>query len=167
MGTNFIPGLSIRRVLLSVCVFLCSVLLFSLERALDFPILSRMDLNQSKQIAEAFTTHFYNAFDTNRSTLADLYCEASLLQFESSPVVIGKDEIVKKLVSLPMQTVKHIITTTDGQPTIDNGILIHVLGQLKADEDQPHSFSEMFHLKPNGSSYIILNQIFRLGVHNG
>ena len=126
-----------------------------------------MDLNQAKQIAEAFTTHFYNSFDADRNALANLYCDASLLQFESSPVVMGKDEIVKKLVSLSMQTVKHIITTADGQPTVDGGIMIHVLGQLKADEDQPHSFSEMFHLKQNGASYVILNQIFRLGVHNG
>ena len=126
-----------------------------------------MDLNQAKQIAEAFTAHFYNTFDTDRNGLGNLYCDASLLQFESSPVVMGKDEIVKKLVGLPMQTVKHVITTADGQPTVDGGIIVHVIGQLKTDEDPPHSFSEMFHLKLNGDSFIVLNQIFRLGVHNG
>ena len=68
-----------------------------------------------------------------------------------------------------MRTVKHIVTTADGQPTVDGGVMVHVIGQLKTDEDPPHSFSEMFHLKkphPN-ASYIVLNQIFRLGVHNG
>ena len=125
-------------------------------------------VEHAKNVAQAFTAHFYNTFDVNRNELANLYDPSvSLLQFESSPVVVGKDAIVKKLVELPMRTVKHIITTADGQPTVDGGIVIHVLGQLKADEDQPHSFSEMFHLKPQGQSFIILNQIFRLAVHNG
>ena len=127
----------------------------------------RADVDRAKQIALAFTDHFYTTFDTDRKGLGNLYCEVSLLQFESSPVVIGKEGIVKKLVELPMQRVRHVVTTVDGQPTIDGGIIIHVLGQLKTDEDQPHTFSEMFHLKVKDSSYIILNEVFRLGVHNG
>merc|ERR1712080_45485 len=132
-------------------------------------IMTPQELAQSKTIAEAFTTHYYQCFDADRSVLANLYCDVSLLQFESEQVIMGKDEIIKKLVGLPMRSVKHIVTTVDGQPTIDGGIMIHVLGQLKTDEDQPHSFTETFHLKkdPSGASYLILNEVFRLGVHNG
>ena len=125
------------------------------------------DLNGAKTVATAFAEHYYNAFDTNRGSLANLYVDVSILQFENE-TVMGKDAIIKKLVSLPMRTVKHIVTTVDGQPTIDGGIVIHVLGQLKADDDTPHSFSETFHLKKDASStYVILNEVFRLGIHHG
>lgn len=128
------------------------------------------DLEGAKNLAGAFAQHYYDTFDVNRGNLANLYVDVSILQFEND-TVMGKDAIVKKLVGLPMRTVKHVVTTVDGQPTIDSGIIIHVLGQLKCDEDQPHSFSETFHLKKDASnpagSFVILNQVFRLGIHHG
>merc|ERR1740124_2144466 len=77
---------------------------------------------------------------------------------------MGKVEVMKKLVGLPMATVKHILTTVDG------GVIVHVIGQLKTDDDHPHAFSESFHLKKdpsNPASFVILNEIFRLSVHHG
>jgi hypothetical protein len=48
----------------------------------------------------------------------------------------------------------------------DGGILINVLGQLKTDDDPPHSFSQTFVLKPVGESFYLQHDIFRLGIHS-
>lgn len=123
------------------------------------------DLQGAAQVSTSFAQHYYNMFDSNRSNLGNLYVDVSILQFEND-VVIGKDAITKKLTSLRMSTVKHALTTVDGQPTIDSGIIVHVVGQLKTDEDAPHSFSETFYLKKDGGTYVILNQVFRLALHH-
>lgn len=124
----------------------------------------------SQQISSEFAKFYYGAFDSDRSTLASMYRNESILQFEDA-TTIGAIEIVKKLVNLPFKTVRHVVTTVDGQPTIDGGIIIHVLGQLKTDEDRPHSFSEGFYLKKDTSipeaPFVILNQVFRLSIHHG
>ena len=60
---------------------------------------------------------------------------------------LGQAAIMQKLKSLSFTTVKHITTTVDGQPTVDGGMVIHVMGQLKTDNDAPHTFSETFYLK--------------------
>ena len=85
---------------------------------------------------------------------------------------------------LPFQVVNHVITTIDSVTTVDGGIMISVLGQLKvrcvffffltlifsifiqADNDPPHSFYQTFYLKQIGEKFFILNDIFRLGLHH-
>merc|ERR1719167_1456933 len=115
---------------------------------------NNIDLNKTKEIASVFAQHYYDKFDKERAALINMYLPCSIMQFEDE-LCCGKDEIEKKLANLRMKTVKHVITTVDGQPTVDNGIVIHVLGQLKADEDVPHGFSETFHIKMMEGSYFI------------
>ena len=67
---------------------------------------------------------------------------------------------------LTFQKICHIITKVDCQPMFDGGILINVLGQLKTDDDPPHSFSQTFVLKPLGESFFLQHDIFRLGIHS-
>ncbi|XP_057292227.1 uncharacterized protein LOC130614783 [Hydractinia symbiolongicarpus] len=125
------------------------------------------DIEGSQNLAQAFAKQYYNTFDTNRAGLGSLFVDVSILTFEGA-ALMGKDTIMAKLQGLPFQTVQHVITTVDGQPTVDGGVIIHVLGQLKTDNDPPHSYSETFHLKKGpGDNYVILNQVFRLGVHHG
>ena len=67
----------------------------------------------------------------------------------------------------PLQTVNVVVTKIDPQPTIDGGILIMVIGQLKVDADQPHAFSQLFHLKSMAdNAFVVINDMFRLNVHN-
>ena len=44
----------------------------------------------------------------------------------------GSAKIMEKINSLTFQKIAHLITAVDCQPTFDGGILINVLGQLKA-----------------------------------
>ena len=68
--------------------------------------------------------------------------------------------------SLTFQKIQHIITKVDCQPMFDGGILINVLGQLRTDDDPPHSFSQTFVLKPIADSFFLQHDIFRLGIHS-
>lgn len=52
-----------------------------------------------------------------------------MLTFQSSPH-LGANSIVDKLISLPFQKVKHVITALEAQPTPTGGIVILVTGHL-------------------------------------
>eukprot|EP00245_Coleochaete_scutata_P017716 TRINITY_DN883_c0_g1_i1.p1 TRINITY_DN883_c0_g1~~TRINITY_DN883_c0_g1_i1.p1 ORF type:complete len:122 (-),score=16.01 TRINITY_DN883_c0_g1_i1:268-633(-) len=113
-------------------------------------------------VADAFVKHYYNVFDTNRSQLFTLYQNESMLTFEGEKMQ-GPQNIQAKLSGLPGVT-KHAVTTVDCQPSgPSGGLVVFVSGSLRADDDQPLRFSQMFHLMPtqNGSFYVY-NDIFRL-----
>lgn len=95
--------------------------------------------------------------------MGNLYRNESMLTFETSQLQGAKD-IVEKLVSLPFARVQHRITTLDAQPASPSGdVLVMITGDLLIDEEQnPQRFSQVFHLIPEGSSYYVFNDIFRL-----
>jgi len=120
------------------------------------------------EIAANFVDHFYKVFQQDRSQLQNVYHpEFSMLTFEGSSHQ-GRQAIHDKYVSLPFGTVNVVVTKIDPQPTIDGGILIMVIGQLKVDADQPHAFSQLFHLKSMAdNAFVVINDMFRLNnVHN-
>lgn len=78
----------------------------------------------------------------------------------------GPQAIAEKLTSLPFSTIQHSITTKDCAVTVNNDLLIMVLGQLKADADHVHGFSQTFLLKQIGDGLFIMNDIFRLALHH-
>ncbi|CAG8363390.1 unnamed protein product [Penicillium salamii] len=109
-----------------------------------------------------FVTFYYQTFDTNRQGLAGLYRDHSMLTFETTSVQ-GTAAIVEKLGALPFQKVQHQIATFDAQPSSDNGIIVLVTGALLVDEEQkPMNYSQLFKLQPEGGSYFVLNDVFRL-----
>ncbi|CAG8961255.1 hypothetical protein HYALB_00004092 [Hymenoscyphus albidus] len=116
------------------------------------------------EIAKQFTEYYYNQFDKDRSQLAPLYRQESMLTFESASIG-GAGPIVEKLSSLPFQSVKHAVSTLDAQPSnTSGGILILVTGALLVDEEQrPMNYSQAFQLLPDGAgSYFIFNDVFKL-----
>ncbi|KAD0468671.1 hypothetical protein E3N88_44216 [Mikania micrantha] len=94
-------------------------------------------------VAKAFVEHYYSTFDTNRSNLANLYQESSMLTFEGQKIQ-GSANIVAKLTSLPFQQCKHSITTVDCQPSgPSGGMLVFVSGNLQlAGEQHALKFSQ-------------------------
>lgn len=86
-----------------------------------------------------------------------------MLTFETSQLQ-GAGSIVEKLVSLGFKKVVHKITTLDAQPASPNGdILVMVTGELLIDdESNPQRYSQCFHLVPEGNSFFVFNDIFRL-----
>ncbi|RYP50417.1 hypothetical protein DL768_004092 [Monosporascus sp. mg162] len=115
-----------------------------------------------EKIAEQFVAYYYEKFDTDRSLLSALYRDNSMLTFESA-AVMGTANIVQKLVELPFRKVEHVVATRDAQPSINGGILVLVTGQLLAEgQERPFNFSQAFQLMPDGESYFVYNDIFKL-----
>ncbi|XP_032235982.1 nuclear transport factor 2 [Nematostella vectensis] len=120
-----------------------------------------------EQVAKQFVEYYYSVFDSNRNNLAPLYQPGSMLTFEGAQIQ-GTEAIVAKLVSMPFQQVLHVITSQDAQPLPNGGIIVFVMGQLKADQDPPLTFSQCFTLfQTTEGSYYVQNDMFRLGLHNG
>merc|ERR1712179_545851 len=77
---------------------------------------------------------------------------------------MGKESIVKKLSSLPFQTVSHNITKCDPQPVIgiDGGksVFVSIIGKINTDSDPPKGFFQTFLFRPanaEASAYFIAN----------
>ena len=155
---------------------------------------------------QAFHEHYYNTFDSNRGALAGLYQENAILTFEGQKFQ-GQATLMQKLTSLPFQQVwpvmrcsscatsntsdcacwpqvKHHISSVDAQPSLSNGLIVFITGQLlvmaptpacwigcllctEADqrypclktegEANPLRFSQVFHLAATGGSFVITN----------
>ena len=117
-------------------------------------------------MGKAFITHYYQQFDqpaAARASLQTLYKDGSMLTFEGEQFM-GMQAIMQKLTTLQFSTVAHKITTCDAQPCPSGGILVMVTGDLAVDGqlDKPLKFAQTFHLMPNGASWYIHNDIFRL-----
>lgn len=91
--------------------------------------------------------------------------ETSQMSFEGN-LIKGQQAIVDKLKGLSFQKVTRCITAVDTQITVEQGIMINVIGQLQTDSDPPHSFTQTFYLRFANGTWFILNELFRLLVHN-
>ncbi|OZJ03981.1 hypothetical protein BZG36_04047, partial [Bifiguratus adelaidae] len=103
-------------------------------------------------------------FATNKQGLAPLYKEHSMMSFEGQQFQ-GSQAIMEKLTNLPFQKVQHKIASCDAQPSNPQvaSLLVVVTGQLLIDEEtNPMHFSQTFQLIPEGSSYWVYNDVFRL-----
>ncbi|KAJ1928531.1 Nuclear transport factor 2 [Tieghemiomyces parasiticus] len=115
-------------------------------------------------VARSFADYYYGIFDKDRSQLAPLYRDASMLTFEGQQF-LGAKAVVEKLASLPFQAVRHRVSTVDAQPANPQGssIIVSVTGQLLVDEESnPQQFSQTFQLISEAGSYWVYNDIFRL-----
>jgi Nuclear transport factor 2 (NTF2) domain len=121
-----------------------------------------------EQIGKTFVQQYYAMFDADaavRTGLANFYSDGnSLLTYEGQQIM-GRQNIMEKLQRMGFQKIQHILTATDTQPTLDGGVLVVVLGQLKTDDDPLQTFNETFVLKPLNQSFYIEHHIFRLALH--
>ncbi|CAF1019216.1 unnamed protein product [Brachionus calyciflorus] len=124
---------------------------------------------QAKEIANAFVQAYYNFFDNGpRENLSHFYVpdsETSQMAFEGN-LVKGQQAIVEKLKNLSFQKVSRMVTAVDTQTTVENGIMIQIIGRLQTDNDPAHSFTQSFYLRNSNNTWFILNESFRLLVHN-
>ncbi|KAJ6945642.1 hypothetical protein NC651_000643 [Populus alba x Populus x berolinensis] len=119
------------------------------------------------QVAKAFVEHYYSTFDANRAGLANLYQDGSMLTFEGQKTQ-GSQNIVAKLIALPFQQCKHLITTVDCQPSGPaGGMLVFVSGNLQlAGEQHALKFSQVedeFSCKWDGFSNHLYIGIYQFG----
>jgi len=115
-----------------------------------------------ESVANEFVQFYYNTFDSDRSSLRNLYRDDSYLTFETNRVA-GVNSIIETLAGLRFQKVQHKISTFDAQPTPDGHIVVLVTGFLLIDDaEHPQTFAQTFHLVPSGGTYYVMNDLFRL-----
>ncbi|KAJ1447638.1 hypothetical protein M885DRAFT_624188 [Pelagophyceae sp. CCMP2097] len=114
------------------------------------------------EVAKAFTTHYYQCFDSNREGLAGLYREGSSLTFEGDGPKIGPAAIMEKLRSMP--PVQHNVTSMDVQTSVNaNAIVVMCTGQVVIEQGKPLNFTETFQLVASApGQYYLHNDVFRL-----
>lgn len=119
---------------------------------------------QAQGIGNQFVEHYYNTFKTDKSSMGRLYHEQSILSWEGRKF-IGQQAIAQHLQSLPFGKIDFRLGTTDVQPTIANGIVVFVTGQLVTEgETKPLQFSQMFHLMTANTAWVLVNDMFRLSL---
>jgi hypothetical protein len=93
-----------------------------------------LTVEYAKEIANAFIQTYYQSFDNGpRENLSALYVpdnETSQMSFEGN-LIKGQQAIVDKLKSLSFQKVNRCLTAVDSQITVEQGIMINVIGQLQ------------------------------------
>ncbi|KAF5379872.1 hypothetical protein D9757_007198 [Collybiopsis confluens] len=107
-------------------------------------------------IAKQFVDFYYSTFDSNRANLSSLYREQSMLTWEGTPIQ-SATAINEKLTELPFSKVQHKVETLDAQPSSPT-----IPSVMVDDSTNALQFSQTFHLIPDGGSYYVLNDIFRL-----
>ena len=112
-------------------------------------------------VGQQFCEHYYNTLSQSRSSLSDLYTTDSMMTYEGEPFM-GVENIMEKLNTLPQ--IKHSIITFDAQPTINDGILCMIGGDLVIEgSDNALKFAQTFHLQKGGKyEYYCHNDVFRL-----
>jgi len=124
---------------------------------------------KDESIGKQFVQQYYAVFDdaNQRANLGVFYSEEkSLMTFEGQQLQ-GRIKIMEKIQGLTFQKILHLITVVDCQPTFDGGVMASVMGQLKTDDDPPHTFTQVFVLKSVGDSFYVEHDIFRLALHHG
>jgi len=85
-----------------------------------------------------------------------------MLTFEGEQF-LGQEAIYGKLSSFGQVT--HKVNTLDVQPTVNEGIMAFVSGELSIEGGNAMMFTEVFHLAKGGQSgYYVHNDIFRLSL---
>ena len=112
-------------------------------------------------VGEQFCEHYYKTFAENRGELAQLYTTESMLTYEGEPLK-GVEAIMEKLGGLP--GISHKIITFDAQPTVGDGIVCMIGGNLIIEgSDNAVKFAQTFHLQKGGDfGYYCHNDLFRL-----
>ena len=117
-------------------------------------------------VGNQFVTHYYTTLGTDKSQLGALYTEESMLTYEGEQFM-GLEQIGGKINQLPNLTFDSAGAVIDLQPSVNDGIVALVAGQLFIDgnQEQPLRFTQVFFLQKGGSAgYYIKNEMFRLAL---
>ena len=116
---------------------------------------------QWEQVGEAFVKKYYALFESNQTqAMINMYHANALLTYEDTKVMgqsAIRDILVNKVTS---QSIEHVVTKCDCQPTPDGGVFIMITGMLKTG-DHVHPYNEVFVLKPDNGSYLVFHHLFR------
>jgi hypothetical protein len=116
------------------------------------------------RLGKIYVAQYYSLFDnpTKRLSLVSLYhYEDSFLTFEGQRYR-GTKKILEKFEKLNLKEVGRSIKSVDSQPLLDGGIIINVIGKVRANNDPEQLYAQTFIFKPQKGSFFLQHDIFRV-----
>ena len=115
-----------------------------------------------EQLAEQFLNTYYNTMITDRPSLINFYTDNSTLTYEGQ-TYRGLKEISEKFEGFSFKKIQFALDNFDHQDScIQGGLMILLSGSLLLDDQNKLQFSQFFHLLPNGNTYYVHNELFRV-----
>lgn len=116
------------------------------------------------RLGKIYVAQYYMLFDnpSKRLSLVSLYhSEDSFLTFEGERFK-GTRKILAKFEQLKLGKVERSINSVDSQPLLDGGVIVNVVGKVKADNEPSRFYAQTFVFKPQKGSFFLQHDIFRV-----
>jgi Nuclear transport factor 2 (NTF2) domain len=88
------------------------------------------------------------------------HSEDSFLSFEGEKFR-GTKKILDKFETLDLKKIERSIKSIDSQPLPDGGLIINVIGTVKANDEPSLLYAQTFIFKPQKGSFFLQHDIFR------
>lgn len=116
------------------------------------------------RLGKVYVAQYYSLFDdpSRRLSLVSLYhFDDSFLTFEGERYR-GTKKILEKFERLNLRDIQRSILSVDSQPLIDGGIIVNVIGSVKANNDPKRLYAQTFLFKPQKGSFFLQHDILRV-----
>lgn len=123
------------------------------------------EINQACKAAEKFSKLFYDTLQQRRHMISTFYMEDATLVWNGN-AVRGKNAVTQFYEQLPSSKIE--LKTLDSQPVLgiavnnQTTILVHIGGTIIFQDKPSSTFFQVFMLTAEGTSWKILNDVFRL-----
>ncbi|KAG8831048.1 hypothetical protein FRC17_003781 [Serendipita sp. 399] len=117
------------------------------------------------QVAWQFVVQYYTYMNDKPDQLHRFYTKNSHylhgMEGEETDLLQGQTAIHKKFMEINFKSCKVFIHSVDAHPSANNGILVHVIGELSNNGEAWKKFVQVFFLAEQQNGYFVLNDNFR------
>ncbi|CAG7849963.1 Putative G3BP-like protein [Serendipita indica DSM 11827] len=117
------------------------------------------------QVAWQFVVQYYTYMNDKPDQLHRFYTKSSHylhgIEGEDTDLLQGQTAIHKKFVEIGFKDCKVFIHSVDAHPSANNGILVHVIGEMSNRGEAWKKFVQVFFLAEQQNGYFVLNDNFR------
>ncbi|KAG8824588.1 hypothetical protein FRC19_001441 [Serendipita sp. 401] len=122
-------------------------------------------LHDVAQVAWQFVVQYYTYMNDKPDQLHRFYTKNSHyrhgMEGEELDTLQGQTAIHKKFMDINYKGCKVFVNSVDAQPSANNGILVHVIGELSNNLEPWKKFVQVFFLAEQQNGYFVLNDNFR------
>ena len=117
------------------------------------------------QVAWQFVVQYYTYMNDKPEQLHRFYTKNSHylhgVEGEETPLLQGQTAIHKKFLEIEFKECKVFIHSVDAHPSANNGIMVHVIGEMSNNSEPWKKFVQAFFLAEQQNGYFVLNDNFR------
>ena len=128
-------------------------------------VCSSVPIPTVSQVAWQFVVQYYTYMNDKPDQLHRFYTKSSHylhgIEGEDTDLLQGQTAIHKKFVEIGFKDCKVFIHSVDAHPSANNGILVHVIGEMSNRGEAWKKFVQVFFLAEQQNGYFVLNDNFR------